>query len=76
MTVIKTLDGRIVEVEDGRTPSERPPSKTPTAYRTCSLCKEVYAQAIAGLWRQIILDGNQVWVCAGCERGLRRLVEG
>lgn len=77
MTVIKkTTASPIAEVWDGRTPSEMPPNKIPTAYRTCPLCKEVYAQAIGGLWRKIILDGNQVWVCAGCERRLTKLVEG
>jgi len=79
MTVTKTrftARGPIVEVEDGPTACEGISSKIPTAYRTCPLCKEVYAEAIAGLWRKIILDGDQVSVCAGCERRLTRLVEG
>lgn len=78
MTVTRaTADGRIVEVEDGRAACESSPSKIPAAYRTCPLCKKIYAEAPAGaFWRQIILDGNQVSVCAGCERRLTRLVEG
>jgi len=79
MTVTKTrftAHGPIVEVEDGRTAAESHASKIPTAYRTCPLCKKVYAEAIVGLWRKIVLDGDQVSVCAGCERKLTRLVEG
>jgi len=75
MTVIKTLNGRIVGVEDGRTPGERPPSKIPTAYRTCVRCKGIYAEA-DNTWHEIILDGKQVRVCRGCHRKLTTLVEG
>lgn len=60
---------------DSYTGCEIQPSAVPVAYRRCPICKEIYAEALC-VWHNIILDGDQIKVCAGCERRLTRLVEG